>query len=151
VVEVMIGVDPHKGSHTAFALDASEAKLSQDNHIAMRRLPDPTALVRRHAEPGTGWVWKLSQQMVHGHNQAHSHRFDTDGMNSYRYEVRPAAADEIAMPVAWACGSLVMGREAMTAILGWPSVGDLFEKASEAIIAVSEAEDGTSTSPQSCE
>jgi Transposase. len=29
VVGVMIGVDPHKGSHTAFALDASETKLGQ--------------------------------------------------------------------------------------------------------------------------
>jgi transposase len=29
VVGVMIGIDPHKGSHTAFALDASEAKLGQ--------------------------------------------------------------------------------------------------------------------------
>jgi transposase len=29
VVDVMIGVDPHKGSHTAFALDASETKLGQ--------------------------------------------------------------------------------------------------------------------------
>ena len=26
---VMIGIDPHKGSHTAFALDASETKLGQ--------------------------------------------------------------------------------------------------------------------------
>ena len=26
---VMIGVDPHKGSHTAFALDASEKRLGQ--------------------------------------------------------------------------------------------------------------------------
>jgi transposase len=29
VVGVMIGIDPHKGSHTAFALDASETKLGQ--------------------------------------------------------------------------------------------------------------------------
>jgi transposase len=26
---VMIGIDPHKGSHTAFVLDASETKLGQ--------------------------------------------------------------------------------------------------------------------------
>ena len=29
MVGVMIGIDPHKGSHTAFALDASETKLGQ--------------------------------------------------------------------------------------------------------------------------
>ncbi len=29
MVDVMIGIDPHKGSHTAFALDASETKLGQ--------------------------------------------------------------------------------------------------------------------------
>jgi transposase len=29
VAAVMIGVDPHKGSHTAFALDASEKRLGQ--------------------------------------------------------------------------------------------------------------------------
>jgi transposase len=29
VVGVVIGIDPHKGSHTGFALDASEAKLGQ--------------------------------------------------------------------------------------------------------------------------
>lgn len=34
MVGVMIGIDPHKGSHTAFALDASETKLGQVRVLA---------------------------------------------------------------------------------------------------------------------
>lgn len=119
------------------------------NHkIIMSRIPDPTALVQLYADPGTAWVWKLSQQMVHGHNQAHSYRFGTDGENGYSYKLRPAPVEEMQLPVAWVCRSLITARAAMPTILGWPSIGDLMARTVDAIVAVNGATaDDTGTGP----
>jgi hypothetical protein len=39
VAAAMIGVDPHKRSHTAFALDASEKRLGQVRvHVSIRQV-----------------------------------------------------------------------------------------------------------------
>jgi transposase len=68
---VMIGIDPHKGSHTALALDASETKLGQLRVRAAvgqvdglldwaRRWPDRSWAI----EGATGLGHLLAQQLL---------------------------------------------------------------------------------------
>jgi transposase len=56
VAQVIIGIDPHKGSHTALALDASEGKLGQLRVLAA---PGQIDILQRWAAPWPERVWAI--------------------------------------------------------------------------------------------
>jgi hypothetical protein len=102
------------------------------NGIQPRRLPDETNLVDRYANDGQKWAWKMSQQMVHGNNQAHAWRFESTD-EGYSYKVEPTPPEGLQMPAWLACDSLLIARRAIGVIFGWQDIGDLGERTHTAI------------------
>jgi ABC-type uncharacterized transport system YnjBCD substrate-binding protein len=64
MAEVIIGVDPHKGSHTAFALSAEEQKLGQTRVVAA---PGQVEQLQRWAASWPDRVWAIEGARGLGH------------------------------------------------------------------------------------
>lgn len=56
MTDVIIGIDPHKGSHTAVALDRAEKKLGQ---LRLRAAPGQVDQLRRWASAWPDRMWAV--------------------------------------------------------------------------------------------
>jgi transposase len=64
VTDVIIGIDPHKGSHTAVALDRAENKLGQ---LRLRAAPGQMDQLRRWASAWPDRTWAVEGARGLGH------------------------------------------------------------------------------------